>query len=57
MLELLDGIDELVIRTYPTVQGAGMPVLGAGSSVTEFALGPARTVENGMPVRTYGRKR
>ncbi len=24
--ELFDGIDELVIRTYPTVQGAGMPV-------------------------------
>ncbi|MFJ6611459.1 dihydrofolate reductase family protein [Streptomyces sp. NPDC091289] len=55
--ELLDEIDELVIKTYPVVYGAGMPMFGSGSTVFEFTLGGVRTFENGSLVRTYRRKR
>ncbi|MEU2595848.1 dihydrofolate reductase family protein [Streptomyces hirsutus] len=55
--ELLDEIDELVIKTYPIVQGAGMPMFGAGFSVKEFALESVRTFKNGVLVRTYSRER
>ncbi|WP_426498384.1 dihydrofolate reductase family protein [Streptomyces sp. D54] len=55
--ELLDEIDELVIKTYPVVYGVGMPMFGSGSGVTEFTLEGVRTFENGALVRTYRRKR
>ncbi|GAB3180123.1 dihydrofolate reductase family protein [Streptomyces incanus] len=55
--ELLDEIDELVIKTYPIVQGTGTPMFGAGFSVAEFALESVRTFKNGVLVRTYSRKR
>ncbi|WP_406725554.1 dihydrofolate reductase family protein [Streptomyces sp. GD-15H] len=55
--ELLDEIDELVVKTYPIVQGAGMPMFGADFAVTEFALESVRTFKNGVLVRTYSRKR
>ncbi|MFH9199074.1 dihydrofolate reductase family protein [Streptomyces anulatus] len=54
--ELLDEIDELVIKTYPVVYGVGMPMFGSGSGVTEFTLEAVRTFENGALVRTYRRK-
>lgn len=41
----------------PIVQGAGTPVFGADSAVTEAALESARTFKNGVLDRTYGRKR
>jgi len=55
--ELLDEIDELVIKTYPIVLGTGMPMFGSGSSVTDFELDSVRTFKNGALVRTYSRKR
>ncbi|MFE9699406.1 dihydrofolate reductase family protein [Streptomyces sp. NPDC006270] len=55
--ELLDEIDELVIKTYPVVYGVGMPMFGSGSGATEFTLEEVRTFENGALVRTYRRKR
>ncbi|WP_221347981.1 dihydrofolate reductase family protein [Streptomyces beigongshangae] len=55
--ELIDEIDELVIKTYPIVLGSGMPMFGSGFAVTEFSLGEVRTFGNGVVVRTYGRKR
>ncbi|MEV7656985.1 dihydrofolate reductase family protein [Streptomyces anulatus] len=55
--ELLDEIDELVIKTYPVVYGVGMPMFGSGSGVNEFTLEGVRTFENGALVRTYRRKR
>jgi dihydrofolate reductase len=55
--ELFDEIDELVIKTYPQVYGAGMPMFGSGFSATPFALGDVRTFGNGVVVRTYSRKR
>jgi len=55
--ELLDEIDELVIKTYPVVFGTGMPMFGSGFSVTEFVLDGVRAFDNGVVVRTYSRKR
>ncbi len=55
--ELLDEIDELVIKTYPVVLGAGMPMFGSGVTVTDFELDAVRTFKNGALVRTYNRKR
>ncbi|MFJ7337276.1 dihydrofolate reductase family protein [Streptomyces sp. NPDC101110] len=55
--ELLDEIDELVIKTYPLVYGAGMPMFGCGFAISEFTPGSVRTFGNGALVRTYSRKR
>ncbi|MFJ3302992.1 dihydrofolate reductase family protein [Streptomyces sp. NPDC086549] len=55
--ELVDEIDELVIKTYPQVYGSGMPMFGSGFAVTDFVLESVRTFGNGVLVRTYGRKR
>lgn len=55
--ELLDEIDELVIKTYPVVYGTGMPMFGSDFAHTEFTLDGTRTFDNGVVVRTYSRKR
>ncbi|MGC0374941.1 dihydrofolate reductase family protein [Streptomyces sp. SAI-229] len=54
---LVDEIDELVIKTYPIVQGSGMPMFGSGFAITQFALESVRSFGNGALVRTYSRKR
>ncbi|GHF51169.1 MULTISPECIES: dihydrofolate reductase family protein [Streptomyces] len=55
--ELLDEIDELVIKTYPQVYGSGIPMFGSDFAVTEFTLDAVRVFENGVVVRTYSRVR
>ncbi|MGW6540700.1 dihydrofolate reductase family protein [Streptomyces sp. NPDC055051] len=55
--ELVDEIDELVIKTYPQVYGSGMPMFGAGFEPRDFELGTVRVFDNGVLVRTYTRKR
>ncbi|EST32728.1 dihydrofolate reductase family protein [Streptomyces roseochromogenus] len=55
--ELLDEIDELVIKTYPLVYGTGMPMFGTGLDIKEFTLDGVRTFTNGVLVRTYTRQR
>ncbi|MFI8424766.1 dihydrofolate reductase family protein [Streptomyces sp. NPDC085460] len=55
--ELVDEIDELIIKTYPQVYGSGMPMFGAGFEPRDFELGSVRTFDNGVLVRTYTRKR
>ncbi len=55
--ELLDEIDELVIKTYPLVYGSGMQMFGAGFAISEFTLESVRTFGNGVLVRSYSRKR
>ncbi|MCK8434650.1 dihydrofolate reductase [Streptomyces sp. D2-8] len=55
--ELIDEIDELVIKAYPLVYGTGMPMFGSGFAISEFILESVRTFGNGAVVRTYGRKR
>ncbi|MFH8488577.1 dihydrofolate reductase family protein [Streptomyces longisporoflavus] len=59
--ELRDEVDELVIKTYPVLLGAGMPMFdggeGAESVLGEFTLDASRVFGNGVVVRTYRRKR
>jgi dihydrofolate reductase len=55
--ELVDEIDELIIKTYPVVQGSGMPMFGSGFAVSEFTLDEVRGFDNGVVVRKYSRKR
>ncbi|MFJ4825929.1 dihydrofolate reductase family protein [Streptomyces bacillaris] len=55
--ELIDEIDELVIKTYPLVYGSGMPMFGSGFAADTFTLEGVRTFGNGVLVRTYSRKR
>ncbi|MFI9614620.1 dihydrofolate reductase family protein [Streptomyces sp. NPDC052023] len=55
--ELIDEMDELVVKTYPVVLGSGMPMFGAGHAVGEFTLESVRAFGNGAVVRTYSRKR
>ncbi|MET7319743.1 dihydrofolate reductase family protein [Streptomyces sp. NPDC005549] len=55
--ELVDEVDELVIKTYPVVLGTGMPMFASGFEVTAFVPDSVRTFGNGAVVRTYHRKR
>lgn len=55
--ELLDEIDELVIKTYPVVLGSGMPMFRSGFGLERFALESVRTFGNGVLVRWYSRER
>lgn len=55
--ELLDEIDELVIKTYPLVYGSGMPMFGSDFAATEFMLDSMAAFDSGVLVRTYSRKR
>ncbi|MEW2489410.1 dihydrofolate reductase family protein [Streptomyces sp. NPDC048411] len=55
--ELLDEIDELVIKTYPLVYGSGMPMFGSDFAATEFMLDSVAVFDSGVLVRTYSRKR
>ncbi|MFF1509024.1 dihydrofolate reductase family protein [Streptomyces sp. NPDC058326] len=55
--ELIEEIDELIIKTYPQVYGSGMPMFGAGFEPRDFELGAVRAFDNGVLVRTYTRKR
>ncbi|RSO38375.1 deaminase [Streptomyces sp. WAC 06725] len=55
--ELLDEVDELVIKTYPQIYGSGMPMFGTDFTVTDFTLDWVRTFDNGVLVRKYVRQR
>ncbi|MEU7026962.1 dihydrofolate reductase family protein [Streptomyces sp. SBR177] len=55
--QLVDEVDELVIKSYPQVYGSGMPLFGAGFAIHDYALQDLRSFGNGVVVRTYTRKR
>ncbi|MFD8427438.1 dihydrofolate reductase family protein [Streptomyces coelicoflavus] len=55
--ELVDEIDELVIKTYPVILGTGMPMFASAFEVSEFVSDSVRSFGNGAVVRTYHRKR
>ncbi|RST18443.1 dihydrofolate reductase [Streptomyces sp. WAC05374] len=54
--ELVDEIDELVIKTYPQVYGSGMPMFASGFAIGDFALDAVRSFGNGVVVRWYSRR-
>ncbi|MFF4773985.1 dihydrofolate reductase family protein [Microtetraspora fusca] len=53
---LLPEIDELVIKRYPVVIGAGIPVFSAPFQPQMFDLVDTRTFSNGAVVLTYAKK-
>lgn len=55
--QLLEEIDELVVKVYPIATGSGVPVFSAEFGVFDFALESTRTFENGTIVLAYSRKR
>lgn len=54
--ELIDEIDELVIKTYPLVLGSGLPMFSSEFRFTEFALESVRPFGNGAVVSRYSRE-
>ncbi|MFD9221996.1 dihydrofolate reductase family protein [Streptomyces sp. NPDC060064] len=54
--QLMGEVDELVIKTYPVILGAGMPMFAAEFGIGEFALDSVRTFDNGVIVRKYRRE-
>ncbi|WP_067135535.1 dihydrofolate reductase family protein [Microtetraspora malaysiensis] len=53
---LLSEIDELVIKRYPVVIGAGIPIFSAPFRPQLFDLVDTRTFSNGAVVLTYAKK-
>ncbi|RJL33287.1 dihydrofolate reductase family protein [Bailinhaonella thermotolerans] len=53
---LLPEIDAMVIKLYPVVLGAGIPVFTADFSPTAFELTGTRRLENGALILDYARK-
>jgi dihydrofolate reductase len=53
--QLLSEIDELVIKRYPVVAGAGLPAFGPEFSPTVFALDAVRSFKGGNVVEWYSR--
>jgi hypothetical protein len=53
---LLPEIDELVIKQYPVVAGAGIPIFAGAHTPTPFALAGTRTFDSGAVVMTYTRQ-
>jgi dihydrofolate reductase len=54
--QLLDEVDELVIKTYPVILGSGMTMFAAEFRIADFTLDSVRTFDNGVLVRKYHRK-
>jgi dihydrofolate reductase len=54
--QLLPEIDQLVVKTYPVVAGAGRPAFGSTFGPTYFDLDNVQTFTGGNAVLTYNRK-
>jgi hypothetical protein len=52
---LLDELDELVVKRYPVVAGAGLPAFGPDFSPTAFTLDAVRSFDGGNLVEWYSR--
>jgi dihydrofolate reductase len=52
---LLGEIDALVLKVYPVVAGAGIPLFSTGFDPTGFRLTGTRTLESGTVVLSYDR--
>ncbi|MBG0829240.1 dihydrofolate reductase family protein [Planomonospora sp. ID67723] len=53
---LLPEIDRLVVKLYPVVAGAGIPLFSAEFSPVHFELAGTRVLDGGTVVLTYDRK-
>ncbi|MBT2527616.1 dihydrofolate reductase family protein [Streptomyces sp. ISL-99] len=55
--QLLEEIDELIVKVYPIVTGSGVPVFSAEFGVFDFTLASTRTFDNGTVVLMYSKRR
>ncbi|MGW7050722.1 dihydrofolate reductase family protein [Streptomyces sp. NPDC054887] len=55
--QLLEEIDEMVLKVYPVVAGSGVPLFSAEFGVFAFALESTRTFDNGTIVLKYVKQR
>ncbi len=55
--QLLEEIDELIVKVYPIVTGSGIPVFSAEFGVFGFTLESTRTFDNGTVVLMYSKRR
>ncbi|QES52577.1 deaminase [Streptomyces venezuelae] len=55
--QLVEEIDEFVVKTYPVVAGSGMPMTRAGFGAREVELLGVKGFGGGQVVTTYARKR
>ncbi|MBW5481603.1 dihydrofolate reductase family protein [Streptomyces bambusae] len=54
--QLVDEIDEFVVKTYPCFLGTGMPMSRAGFGVRPLELTKVETFDGGQIISTYARK-
>ncbi|CAM5639932.1 deaminase [Streptomyces avidinii] len=55
--QLIDEIDEIIVKTYPVFAGTGMPMSRAGFGARPLELTAVRTFGGGQVVTTYARGR
>jgi dihydrofolate reductase len=55
--QLLDEIDELVLKLYPIVIGEGIPLFAGPFQVNNYTLAESHTYGNGVMLLTYARNR
>ncbi len=55
--QLIDEIDEIIVKTYPVFAGTGMPMSRAGFGARPLELTGVRTFGGGQVVTTYARGR
>ncbi len=53
--QLLPEIDELIVKRYPVVAGAGKPMFGTEFVPSPFTLAESRSFESGAVISTYQR--
>ncbi len=51
--QLVEEIDELVVKTYPVLVGSGIPMASAGFALRRYELASVRGFDNGAVVSTY----
>jgi dihydrofolate reductase len=54
---LVDEIDRLIVKKYPVIAGAGIPMVRHQFSPTQFSLDAVRSFDNGCVVLEYSRIR
>ncbi|MCX5073430.1 dihydrofolate reductase family protein [Streptomyces sp. NBC_00513] len=55
--QLVEEIDEFVVKTYPVFVGSGIPMSRAGFALRELELTDVRSFTGGQVVTTYARRR
>ncbi|MFI6641336.1 dihydrofolate reductase family protein [Streptomyces sp. NPDC050504] len=55
--QLVDEIDEVIVKTYPLFLGSGVPMSRAGFEARAFTLDAHQAFDNGVSVATYRKRR